>query len=146
MRLIFNSTFQRVELLARLTRSFISFECYIIWNLEIALQYAQPSEQIHENSRENRMTCMCDLVQGRCGYNVDGDLLYCGNPSKPMRATTPHCDLGHAIAHTIFFQSHGDASSSTLAAFWGNCLFQCGLVCQLPGTLWAWPNNGSPCF
>ena len=81
------------------------------------------------------MTCICDLVRGLCGYNVDGDLLCCGNPSKPMRATTPRCDLGHAITLVILFQSHGDvapplrhfgATAYSNVALFVNCLGPCG--------------------
>ena len=93
------------------------------------------------------MTCICDLVRGLCGYNVDGDLLCCGNPSKPMRATTPRCDLGHTITcdnvsitrrcnhSVILFQSHGDvapplrhfgATAYSNVALFVNCLGPCG--------------------
>ena len=90
---------------------------------------------MHKSSTENPMTCICDLVQGLCGYNVDGDLLCCGNPSKPMRATTPRCDLGHAITLVISFQSHGDvapplrhfgATAYSTVALFVNCLGPCG--------------------
>ena len=73
------------------------------------------------------MTCICDLVQGLCGYNVDGDLLCCGNPSKPMRATTPRCDLGHAITLVILFQSHGDVA---------HCFNHTEIVCDIVSITW----------
>ena len=124
-RLICNSTSQCIELLVRVIRSSLSFSCQHsgLENSVAISSYAQLN-LAHKSSIENPMTCICDLVQGLCGYNADGDLLCCGNPSKPMRATTPRCDLGHAITRII------------VQSIIRSCLHPCNILGRLLIPLW----------